>query len=1040
MSIDVEEEKKLMQKISRVLDEARASYATHIRKLKDLSTVRSSSSITSFFGAFSKTLTPLFKFQRRTASAERIVRFVASFASVRDGNNVADCDAFLEEFLRFLIIAASASNKTARFRACQIISEIIVRLPDDTEVSSELWDEVIDCMKLRVGDKVPVIRTFAVRGVSRFASDLENSDVLKLLLQTLSREQNPDVRKTIILSLPPTNATSAAIIDCTLDVSESVRKAAYCVLASKFPLQSLSIKLRTTILQRGLADRSAAVTKECLKLMKDEWLVKSCNGDPIQLLKYLDVETYESVGESVMGALLKAGLVKVQDGQSIKQFLLSTTDTTEGNCTPSIQLMEAEVALYWRTVCKHLQTEAQAKGSDAATTMGTEAAVYASEASDNNELLERILPAAVSDYIELVKAHIISGPNYRFTSRQLLLLGAMLDFSDSTNRRVAGAFVQELLHRPLDYELVDEKTKVVIGDGINLGGDREWADAVSELAKRVHAASGEFEEVVLGVVEELARPCRERTADFMQWMHCLSVTGLLLENTKSFRWMHGKSIEPAELLRSLLLPGAKHVHLDVQRAAIRCLGLFGLLERNPSEEIIKQLRLSFVKGHSTISIMAGKALIDLLMWHGPNEVDKTVNQNLSSELLDPPIVLDPVNLSNKNEDLDIKLLDLLYAGLERQEWLKLGEADENESVQSVIGEGLAKILLLSEKYPSIPTSSHPLFFAKLISLYFCSETMELQRLKQCLSVFFEHYPSLSVNHKASNFYSLTGFPLCKKKIFHGILMDQPSVFYRNRAVQASRFMLQMIQAPLYMKDSQPLDESDSKNSPETLDDSVHPSCELEGGEEGVAIRIAVEAARFHSKKTAAERSYISAICRILVMLSFRPSEQGAIKLMRKLLNRVVESVLTEKELVKELKWMAERLKAIDGHPDQELPRDQANLVLGSLGLETNIDEFESVEIPPTPAPRSTRPTRSRRRARQEEESSSEDETSPTSVVPTNAGMMSTRSQRASKTAPLTKLTAKSKPVKIADGLEEDDEQLSDVTSDDDSDESDVTLE
>lgn len=48
-----------------------------------------------------------------------------------------------------------------------------------------------------------------------------------------------DVRKSIVLSLPPSNATSAAIIDCTLDISEAVRKAAYFVLASKFPLQSL---------------------------------------------------------------------------------------------------------------------------------------------------------------------------------------------------------------------------------------------------------------------------------------------------------------------------------------------------------------------------------------------------------------------------------------------------------------------------------------------------------------------------------------------------------------------------------------------------------------------------------------------------------------------------------------------------------------------------------------------------------------------------------------------------------------------------------
>ena len=48
-----------------------------------------------------------------------------------------------------------------------------------------------------------------------------------------------EVRKTVLLSLPPSNATLEVIIDCTLDVSESVRKAAYCVLANKFPLQSL---------------------------------------------------------------------------------------------------------------------------------------------------------------------------------------------------------------------------------------------------------------------------------------------------------------------------------------------------------------------------------------------------------------------------------------------------------------------------------------------------------------------------------------------------------------------------------------------------------------------------------------------------------------------------------------------------------------------------------------------------------------------------------------------------------------------------------
>lgn len=82
------------------------------------------------------------------------------------------------------------------------------------------------------------------------------------------------------------------------------------------------------------------------------------------------------------------------------------------------------------------------------------------------------------------------------------------------------------------------------------------------------------------------------------------------------------------------------------------------------------------------------------------------------------------------------------------------------------------------------------------------------------------------------------------------------------------------------------------------------------------------------KKTAAERSYVLALCRILVLLHFRLSEQGSIKLMRRLLNHVAESVLAEKDLVKELKGMADHLKALDREPEQELSQDQANLILG----------------------------------------------------------------------------------------------------------------
>lgn len=64
------------------------------------------------------------------------------------------------------------------------------------------------------------------------------------------------------------------------------------------------------------------------------------------------------------------------------------------------------------------------------------------------------------------------------------------------------------------------------------------------------------------------------------------------------------------------------------------------------------------------------------------------------------------------------------------------------------------------------------------------------------------------------------------------------------------------------------------------------------------------------------------------MLHFRSSEQGPIKLIRRLINCVTESVSSDKELVKELKRLAERLKAADKHPEDELQAEQANLILG----------------------------------------------------------------------------------------------------------------
>ena len=121
--------------------------------------------------------------------------------------------------------------------------------------------------------------------------------------------------------------------------------------------------------------------------------------------------------------------------------------------------------------------------------------------------------------LHILKSEIFSGPHHRFTSRQLLLLGTLLDFSDVTIRKTASKFVQDLLRKLPEYEIDGDGNKLVIGDGMTLCGDRDWANAVVEFAKKVHAADGEFEEATLRVLEELAKPCRERTADLIEWLH-----------------------------------------------------------------------------------------------------------------------------------------------------------------------------------------------------------------------------------------------------------------------------------------------------------------------------------------------------------------------------------------------------------------------------------------------------------------------------------------------------------------------------------------
>ncbi|KAJ8763109.1 hypothetical protein K2173_023314 [Erythroxylum novogranatense] len=196
--------------------------------------------------------------------------------------------------------------------------------------------------------------------------------------------------------------------------------------------------------------------------------------------------------------------------------------------------------------------------------------------------------------------------------------------------------------------------------------------------------------------------------------------------------------------------------------------------------------------------------------------------------------------------------------------------------------------------------------------------------------------------------------------------------------------------------------------------------------------VPTKVASFNGKKTPAERSYIISLYRVLVLLHFRSSEQGAIKLMRKLLNAVAESVSADKDLAKELQQMAGRLKLLDIQPDEELSEDHANRIL-------DLASSAAIQQTPVISSRSTRPSRSRRRVRCREETSFDEEISTIKAVSGIQGTTGARSQRASKTAALTKITA-SRAARINEVDDDTEQDGSELTSEEDSDNSDHLVE
>lgn len=109
--------------IPRTLNECQHTQTAHIRTIKELVKCRSEHRET-FFSCLCDSLRPIFLVQEKEPSVERVVRYVSTFAAYLDEEHAEDCNSFVEDFLKHLLVLVDAANKTVRYRACQLIAEV----------------------------------------------------------------------------------------------------------------------------------------------------------------------------------------------------------------------------------------------------------------------------------------------------------------------------------------------------------------------------------------------------------------------------------------------------------------------------------------------------------------------------------------------------------------------------------------------------------------------------------------------------------------------------------------------------------------------------------------------------------------------------------------------------------------------------------------------------------------------------------------------------------------------------------------------------
>nr|KAG5687867.1 hypothetical protein BaRGS_007561 [Batillaria attramentaria] len=323
------------------------------------------------------------------------------------GQEDAETNPLLQKLFDFLLENHSAKDRAVRFRVCQLVTKLLSNMGEEAMIDDALYERVFRCMLERLRDKTAVVCVHAVLALVRLQDPTDDDcPIIKAYIFLMTSDPNPEVRKTIVSHIAPCRKTLAAILERTRDVKDTVRQAAFTVIADKVPMKALTIE---------------SVKSVCGGKLLQSWL-RGFQGNALDLLHSLDVENSTEVCQEMLQQLFADATIA---------DLVTNFNLLDDKLVVSGEKLTCESAMYWQQLCHHIRNA------------GT----------DFEEHLDMVMPACLDFcvYLDSVMGQLEGCQDLDrqleldFIIQQLLHLFDCMDLTDQACRKQT----EKLLHKML---------------------------------------------------------------------------------------------------------------------------------------------------------------------------------------------------------------------------------------------------------------------------------------------------------------------------------------------------------------------------------------------------------------------------------------------------------------------------------------------------------------------------------------------------------------------------------------------------------------